>query len=594
GSGSDYVQGGQSNDYLVGGGGNDSMFGGPGDDYLDGGAGDDYIEGEQGRDDMRGGSGSNSIDAADGIADIRVDCGGVPALLDFDKGLDKPTNCGDDPTPIPPAGLTASVGEWQDNGLPVTFTWSPPATGSPDVDTYLLTTPTSATGQTTETLPGTTTSWQTLLPRTVPAGNYSATLTARNTAGESAPAVIAFDVPAQPGPVPAPVGNLAVARDPAATGLSISWSKPAVPENLELQYYQVERRVPIEYRAGSEWRLLGTPLATGFVDRCVPPGLTMEYRVRAYYLEKDTQRVYLSDWRDASGRNPGFPSPAPDPTPAELLFNGITPEDGARGSQRALVKVAFNGQQQGDADCFAIDHEVTYSLQPTTGSLPSAFSTLGVFVGRSQTPGTGLLQRVFPLGPAAFDRYVNIRVQSRWALDALWQRRHGQGFNDNVFALANTVARASASKPVPSPWRIYTSNAGAKVGNLQVAWRDDAGLRITWDAPSDANPNAINGRGYEVCIYTVLNYVYLDDYPTLSHHRCWITARDQRVLTPSLADWCPPWSRVAQFYGCGSNARYMFAQVRPWVGSVRAEPVFPTSVWTDWNRNTFAYARPAS
>ena len=36
----------------------------------------------------------------------------------------------------------------------------------------------------------------------------------------------------------------------------------------------------------------------------------------------------------------------------------------------------------------------------------------------------------------------------------------------------------------------------------------------------------------------------------------------------------------------------MFVQVRPWVGAVKAESVFPTSVWTDWNRNTFTYARP--
>ena len=90
----------------------------------------------------------------------------------------------------------------------------------------------------------------------------------------------------------------------------------------------------------------------------------------------------------------------------------------------------------------------------------------------------------------------------------------------------------------------------------------------------------------------MLRTVYHGDYPTLSHHRCWITARDQRSLTPSLEDWCPSSSQVAIYYGCGSQARYMFVQVRPWVGAVKAESVFPTSVWTDWNRNTFAYARP--
>ncbi|MEY3734763.1 MAG: hypothetical protein RL347_2122 [Actinomycetota bacterium] len=100
--GADYVQGGSGNDRIDGVQGNDFLFGGGGDDYIDGGLGDDVIEGEQGRDDMRGGAGSNSLDAADGIADVRVDCGGTPAFLDYDDKLDTPTNCGANPTPIPP------------------------------------------------------------------------------------------------------------------------------------------------------------------------------------------------------------------------------------------------------------------------------------------------------------------------------------------------------------------------------------------------------------------------------------------------------------------------------------------------------------
>lgn len=105
GAGPDYVQGGAGDDWIRGNGGDDFLFGGPGDDYLDGGAGDDYVEGEEGRDDMRGGSGSNWIDAADNTADIGVDCGGLPKFLDFDKDLDEPTNCGANPTPIPPAPI---------------------------------------------------------------------------------------------------------------------------------------------------------------------------------------------------------------------------------------------------------------------------------------------------------------------------------------------------------------------------------------------------------------------------------------------------------------------------------------------------------
>lgn len=102
--GNDYVQGGGANDTLLGMGGNDLLFGGGGDDLLEGGPGDDYLEGESGNDDMRGGSGSNSLDAADGQVDV-VDCGGVPAVLDFDKGKDEVRNCGENPTPIPPAPI---------------------------------------------------------------------------------------------------------------------------------------------------------------------------------------------------------------------------------------------------------------------------------------------------------------------------------------------------------------------------------------------------------------------------------------------------------------------------------------------------------
>jgi hypothetical protein len=147
--GTDEVYGGEADDYLVGGGGNDRLFGGWGNDYLDGGPGDDYLEGEGGRDDMRGGSGSNSIDAADGIADIRVYCGGVPAFLDFDKGLDKPIDCGEDPTPIPPAPVEPSdppapgQGDGTIDGVPTTVDVT---RESPNNDTVVVnTTPTGPT-----------------------------------------------------------------------------------------------------------------------------------------------------------------------------------------------------------------------------------------------------------------------------------------------------------------------------------------------------------------------------------------------------------------------------------------------------------------
>lgn len=132
--GSDYVQGGAGNDQINGLGGADQLYGGPGNDLLDGGQGDDYLEGESGSDDMRGGAGSNSLDAADNLADVRVDCGGPPGpLFDFDADLDNPTNCGADPTPIPPAPVepvdppAPGQGDGTVDGVPVEVDVAPQA-----------------------------------------------------------------------------------------------------------------------------------------------------------------------------------------------------------------------------------------------------------------------------------------------------------------------------------------------------------------------------------------------------------------------------------------------------------------------------------
>lgn len=130
-AGSDYVQGGAGNDTLRGFGGDDFLYGGPGDDLLEGGPGDDYLEGEAGVDDMRGGSGRDTLEAADGVADVRVDCGGVPEDLSFDRGLDKPTNCGENPTPLPPAPIEPTdppapgEGEGTVDGSPTEVTIAP-------------------------------------------------------------------------------------------------------------------------------------------------------------------------------------------------------------------------------------------------------------------------------------------------------------------------------------------------------------------------------------------------------------------------------------------------------------------------------------
>jgi len=139
GSGVDEVYASKGDDYILGGDGADILFGGPGDDYLDGGPGDDYIEGEAGRDDMRGGPGSNSLDAADGVADRRVDCGGLPKFLDFDKDLDALSNCSPNPTPIPPGPIepinppTAGEGNGTVDGVPTDVQTKPTGTDNRSV-----------------------------------------------------------------------------------------------------------------------------------------------------------------------------------------------------------------------------------------------------------------------------------------------------------------------------------------------------------------------------------------------------------------------------------------------------------------------------
>ena len=119
----DYFQGGPERDFIVAKAGNDFVFGGAGDDIIAGeagndviygdgedeetgndqvfgGPGDDYLEGGPGIDRIIGGSGRDEIDAKDGVADEEVDCNDSESRGEdseaprFDRGLDKPVDCG--------------------------------------------------------------------------------------------------------------------------------------------------------------------------------------------------------------------------------------------------------------------------------------------------------------------------------------------------------------------------------------------------------------------------------------------------------------------------------------------------------------------
>ena len=103
--GDDFMFGGAGDDLMASGAGNDTMYGDgedeeTGNDILVGGPGDDYIEGGPGVDIMSGGAGRDEIDAKDGIADSEIDCNDLDSRGEeseaprFDRGLDKPIDCG--------------------------------------------------------------------------------------------------------------------------------------------------------------------------------------------------------------------------------------------------------------------------------------------------------------------------------------------------------------------------------------------------------------------------------------------------------------------------------------------------------------------
>ena len=204
GSGVDEVYASKGDDYILGGDGADLIFGGAGDDFLSGGPGNDQIEGESGRDDMRGDSGSDSIDAADNLADVRVDCGGLPKFLDFDKDLDNPTNCGANPTPIPPAPVEPTdppapgEGEGTVDGVPVDVEVAPKT----EDDTKSVTINTGPTNPITQS-----SLWWFGTPSTPPVPTFPPFPTFDMTISELWPSSI-FDVlifGGVPGPIPGPV-----------------------------------------------------------------------------------------------------------------------------------------------------------------------------------------------------------------------------------------------------------------------------------------------------------------------------------------------------------------------------------------------------
>jgi hypothetical protein len=76
---------------VTGGTGTDSVNGSPGRDTLGGGGGKDSLKGDAGRDAMFGGGGKDQLNARDGEADRKIDCGkGRDLRAKRDAHLDPP------------------------------------------------------------------------------------------------------------------------------------------------------------------------------------------------------------------------------------------------------------------------------------------------------------------------------------------------------------------------------------------------------------------------------------------------------------------------------------------------------------------------
>jgi len=73
---------------------NDRLFGGTGDDEMHGYLGNDFVEGGPGADELMGGGERDTLNAADGEADVLIDCGGNTDRVFYDVGIDpEPVGC---------------------------------------------------------------------------------------------------------------------------------------------------------------------------------------------------------------------------------------------------------------------------------------------------------------------------------------------------------------------------------------------------------------------------------------------------------------------------------------------------------------------
>jgi len=594
--------GGSGDDEFYSSSGNDKLNGGPGNDILygddeDGPYGNDTITGGSGVDVIDAFGGTNVVYAKDGIADKRVQCAdpdiaGSSGTATWDVGKDEPIHCGQaDEVPDRPEDFRASVGQWKGTGdnatIDVTFTWKKPTASQPTVTSYNLVIPRAATGTLTYAISdGSATSKVVAFSaKEVPSASYTAILTARNVDEESQPAVTYFSTAPKLNPV----------RDVKATALSdrrqgikVTWVAPTDSPAATLTGYTIQRRVPTDLREGPEWRDMITLGATSvtWVDPCLPPNVAVTYRVTPMYDVPGSKTTAPGPSADVPAFSPSFVERPPAPTSSRVDFNGNFTINGR--PIQVFLEATTTGPQVDVGECFGINYEY----------YQSGNSFVGV---DSQPRGTrGATATSYPalyLSGIQADRALSFRVNSAWVIDAEWRRSYGAGWNyEWVKDLAVLSVGNKSSASLNATGSVYTSTTGVSVNNVSV--KRDAGTfdyRVSWTPPPSSDPNAANICGYEVCSYSYTDGVYsgLATNPKFRTYttkmRCRIVSSSTTTTTLEQAFWCP------SLAVCALQARNFFVQLRPWVGVQRPQTIGTSStVWVDWNRNTFVTARPAS
>lgn len=613
GSGEDYFQSSSGDDTLDGGAGNDVLFG----DDEEGPFGDDTITGGPGDDVMYGYGGTNTLYAEDGERDSRVECAdseiaGSSGQATWDEGLDQPVLCEEiDTRPGPPSNFSAIAEGWREDTrrFTVNFLWLPPTFNAEQVASYRLTVLHKGKTILTRTLTrAVTTPIDLVNPEP---GDYQATLVSVGKTGESAPATTTFSVW---GLLSLPnVESLAIAAPKdARSAVQLTWKPPAgrIPGSGDrfsqfVTGYQIERKAADGFWDGPPQVIDLEPNRRIFTDSCIPPGITMEYRIRVKYrIYGASVDSYSSKWLERSERSAYVPS-VPRPSTVSTGLVAVIPTDIPTGVgttfDRVTVSSFITGGLAEPGECFGVSHQ----LQDRR-----AGHTYAIF---EQRAGQGAPRQ--SVGPRRFSLLLGstatqtFSLRSQRILDETWRQTYGLGFNTAGITGANYLLDQITSKSIvdlPGTAIYSGGGAGVKVRNLSASWVQYFGAsglsaEVSFDPPDSGDPNSTNVRGYEICISTDRARVYSPNYPVTSRINCSIYVPDtissgvgSATITTvfGVDSWCTPGGYYSVAELCPLLQRNTYVQVRPWVGSVQLEAASDGTLWKDWNRHTWTAVKP--